>query len=541
MCIGTWANGKQCTREIRRDGACSTHYENPKQILKATENFKKCPSPEHKFSDSLYVADFVPNKDFCKKPGDETKLWTNCSFCRLLIAAKRKKVGDVKTIEVPIIQKETDNSKSIQQETVQTIERVPYFPVSAARNKRPPFSEIVKCLESFGFVIQITEDDYNKLKSITKIPALCPGNHGLTNVDIRELKRGSSCCRKCGHEKMKKTNIEKTGFAFPIQNPDTQQKMMQTYEEKTGYDHWNKDPEVQEGISERYHEKTGYDHPSQNPEYQESKRENYLAKTDGKYSHPSQNPEVKETKKQNYLAKTDGKYEWSMQNPEVHEKIKATNRERTGYDYYLQNPEFRAKIQQAYFEETGYMNPAQNPTSKENFKQTNIERRGVPHHMKDPKLVEQMRINYLEKSGGMYEHPMQDPEIYAKSARSMLKYKSYSYPCGRETLVQGYESFCLNDLIEEGVDENEICNQVEFKNDIQPMPSIWYSFGERKRRYFPDIYIPSQNKIIEVKSPWTFKKDIAKNIAKAQACIAQGYEFELRIYDRKGVYTVADI
>ena len=553
MCIGTWANGKQCTREIRRDGACTVHYENPEQVLKATENFKKCPSPEHKFSDSKYMADFVPNKDFCKKPGDESKLWTNCCFCRPLVNSKRKKAGDMKTTEVaPAPERKESEIKEQSAEqgdsptegertSVSTTERTPYFPVSTAKNKRPPYSEIVKCLESFGFVIQITEEEYNNLKDITKIPALCPGDHGLTNVNIGELRRGSSCCRKCGFEKMKKTNIEKTGFAYPIQNPDTQQKMIQTYQEKKGYDHWNKNPEVQEKTQQTYLAKTGYKNHQQNPEAVERMKQNYLAKTDGKYEFPAQNPEVQETKKRNYLAKTDGKYEWSMQNPEVHEKIKKTNRERTGYDYYLQNPDFRAKIQQAYFEETGYMNPAQNPTSKENFKQTNMERRGVQHHMKDPELVEQMRMNYLEKSGGMYEHPMQDPVIFARVAKSMLKYKPYTYPSGRETLVQGYESFCLDDLIKEGIDENEICNQIELENDIQPMPAIWYEFEGKNRRYYPDIYIPTQNKIIEVKCPWTLKKDLQKNLAKARACIAQGYDFELRIYDRKGIYTVADI
>ena len=516
MCIGTWANGKQCTREIRRDGACTVHYENPEQVLKATENFKKCPSPEHKFSDSKYMADFVPNKDFVKKPGDETNLWKNCCFCRTIIAAKRKKVGDVKVIEVPVISEppqDEQNPETEEHETgeiVQTVQRVPYFPVSTGRNKRPPYSEIVKCLESFGFVIQISEEEYNKLPNISKIPALCPANHGLTNVNIGELKRGSSCCRKCGHEKMKKTNIEKTGFAFPIQKPDTQQKMVKTYEEKTGYNHWVKDPKVREKTQDTYFEKTGYNHPFQNPEVLEKMKENYLAKTDGKYEFPAQNPEVQETKKRNYLAKTEGKYEWSMQNPEVHEKIKKTNRERTGYDYYLQDPAFRAQIQEDYFIKTGYKNPAQNPASKEKYKQTNMERTG-------------------------YEFPVQDPEIFDKIMASCFKYKPYTYPSGLETVVQGYEAFCLDDLIlREGVREEDIVNLVK------DVPHIRYEF-EGNRTYFPDIYIPSQNKIIEVKCPWTFKKDLEKNLAKARKCIALGYNFELRIYDAKGAYTIADI
>jgi hypothetical protein len=556
MCIGQWANGKQCTREIKRDGACSTHYENPKQTLKAEENFKKCPSPEHKFSDSLYVADFVPKKDFYKKPGVETHLWTNCCFCRTLISTKRKKVGDVKVIEVPVIsEEEVQIEENLQSVSQKTVKRTPYFP-EIRRGKRPLYSEVVKCLESFGFVIQITEEEYNNLKSITKIPALCPANHGLTNVDIGELKRGSSCCRKCGHEKMKKTNVDKTGFAFPVQNPDTQQKMIQTYEEKTGYNHWNKDPEVQEKTKDTYYEKTGYEHPSQNPEYQEEKRQNYLAKTDGKYDHPSRNPEVIEARKQNYLAKTDGKYEHSLQNPEVIEKIKQTNLRKTGFEHYLQDPEFRAKLAEEYFEKTGYKNPAQNPASKEKYKRTNLERRGfefpmqdpdikektkethlerrgVTHHMKDPRVIEQMRMNFLEKSGGMYEHPMQNPEFFQQVLKSMHKYKPFIFPSGKETLVQGYEDLCLNDLVlKEGINENDI------DNTPSEVPEIYYMFKDSYKRYYPDIYVSSQNKIIEVKCKFTYEIDLEKNLAKARACLEEGYNFEFRIYDKQGNYTV---
>jgi len=42
------------------------------------------------------------------------------------------------------------------------------------------------------------------------------------------------------------------------------------------------------------------------------------------------------------------------------------------------------------------------------------------------------------------------------------------------------------------------------------MPEIWYEFEDKRRRYYPDIYIKSQNKIIEVKSDYTFYKEYDK-------------------------------
>jgi hypothetical protein len=56
----------------------------------------------------------------------------------------------------------------------------------------------------------------------------------------------------------------------------------------------------------------------------------------------------------------------------------------------------------------------------------------------------------------------------------------------------------------------------------------------KQKVYFPDIYIPKQNLIIEVKSTYTYSKEYDKNIAKANATKNTGYNFEFWIYDGKG-------
>ena len=81
MCLGAWKGGKQCTRPVRKDGACTVHYINPDQILKAQGKFKKCPCPEHKFTASQYDADFVPLEDFMKPDKSEVDVHKNCYFC----------------------------------------------------------------------------------------------------------------------------------------------------------------------------------------------------------------------------------------------------------------------------------------------------------------------------------------------------------------------------------------------------------------------------------------------------------------------------
>jgi type III secretory pathway component EscU len=51
----------------------------------------------------------------------------------------------------------------------------------------------------------------------------------------------------------------------------------------------------------------------------------------------------------------------------------------------------------------------------------------------------------------------------------------------------------------------------------------------KKRRYYPDFYIPKENLIIEVKSQWTLELHKDKNQAKFQAVKEAGFNFRLEI------------
>ena len=583
MCIGTWKNGKQCTREIKRDGACHFHYVNPNQTLKATENFKKCSASEHKFSDSLYVPDFVPNKDFMKTPGDETDLSKDCCHCRVVRSAKRRvqkaarkaekmqeevvqeevvpeevvpeevvleevvpeevvleevvleevvleEVVPEEVVPEEVVPEEVVPEEVVPEEVVPEEVVVPYFP-KKEKGKRPPFSELVKCLESLGYVIQTTEEEYSKMKGAVKVQAICPLKHGVVTVCLSDLRKGGSCCRKCGNEKRKKTNIEKTGFVCALQNPAVREKASQQYQAKTGYKHPAQNPEVKEKMRNTYLAKTDgkYYSSGQDPEVRAKGQQTYLAKTG--YNFPGQNPEVKEKAKQTYLAKTDGKYSHPFFDPAVREKIKETVRSKSGYDYYFQDPVFREKMRQAYLKKKGYINPGQDPEAREKAKQTNIERSGFAFPGQDPLVQEKSRQTSIENYG--VPHAMQNAEYFQNFMDFLYKHKIHTYPSGNETLVQGFEGFCLDDLVlREGIDEDDILNRPG------DMPEIFYNFKGVERRYYADIFIPNQNRIIEVKSKFTYENQLEKNIAKARATMAKGFKFEFRIYDDKGRFTI---
>ena len=115
------------------------------------------------------------------------------------------------------------------------------------------------------------------------------------------------------------------------------------------------------------------------------------------------------------------------------------------------------------------------------------------------------------------EWPMQNEEIFNKSQIAKYKKKEFIFPSGKIVYVQGYEPKILNELVKHFNEDDIVCG----KN----LPEIWYTLNDKKKRYFPDIYIKSKNMIIEVKSTYTLEADLEKNLAKRQACLDLGYNF----------------
>jgi hypothetical protein len=119
-----------------------------------------------------------------------------------------------------------------------------------------------------------------------------------------------------------------------------------------------------------------------------------------------------------------------------------------------------------------------------------------------------------------------------------VKSYTYTFPSGNKYQVQGYEPRVIDSLLKEGYTED----MLQLK-DRAAVKYFWDSsdgYGDDKWHwYFPDIVIPSENKIIEVKSTFSYDGRGArpdwksKNLAKKKYCIKAGYSFEFRILDEK--------
>ena len=124
---------------------------------------------------------------------------------------------------------------------------------------------------------------------------------------------------------------------------------------------------------------------------------------------------------------------------------------------------------------------------------------------------------------------MQVPEIAEKACKNALKCKIYEFISGKTVKVQGYEPFALKNLT-----ENEKINEDDIIIGCKNVPKIWYIDKKGiKRRHYVDIYIPSQNRCIEVKSIWTVKKENV--FIKKQAAEELGYLYEILVYNDKGI------
>jgi hypothetical protein len=70
--------------------------------------------------------------------------------------------------------------------------------------------------------------------------------------------------------------------------------------------------------------------------------------------------------------------------------------------------------------------------------------------------------------------------------------------------------------------------------DRKDIPRITYTLNDKNKYYFPDIYVKSQNKFIEVKSDWTFEKHEEQCMLKANASINAGFQYEFWIFTTRG-------
>jgi hypothetical protein len=209
----------------------------------------------------------------------------------------------------------------------------------------------------------------------------------------------------------------------------------------------------------------------------------------------------------------------------IRERVKNTVVNKYGVEYISQNQEIQEKIKQTNLIKYGVEHSLQSDIIKKKGKITNLKRYGVEYPIQCEEIQEKIKQSNLKKYG--VEHISQNQEIQEKIQKTAKKYKEYLMPSGNIRKVQGYEPFALDILIKKYKEE-------QIKTNRKDIPRMKYRVNEKDKYYFPDIYIPDENKIIEVKSTWTYKCKTDNINLKKEACISQGYNYEIWCFSSKG-------
>jgi hypothetical protein len=308
----------------------------------------------------------------------------------------------------------------------------------------------------------------------------CDGNFEKT---FRSLNRSNSyycdeCIKKIRMDKIYDTNFKKYGCKVSLQNIEIKKKQENTFLEKYGIINPSQSQIFQNKKIETFNKKYGVNNPSQSQLIKNKKIE--TSNINYGFDHPSQNKEFMD-------------------------KIKNTCLEKYGVECVLQNEEIKEKIKNTLLKKYGVFNPSQLQLFQNKKIETNIKNWGV-------------------------EHPSQNKEYMDKCSKNAYKSKNYILPSGNIVKIQGYEHYALDELLKvDGILEEDIVN------GCSNVPEIWYEDESgKKHRHYVDIFIPSQNRMVEVKSTWTAEKKKDNIFLKQEAGKQLGYLYEIWVYNEKG-------
>jgi hypothetical protein len=307
-----------------------------------------------------------------------------------------------------------------------------------------------------------------------------------------------SCTIKRGKEKAIQTNLERYGCINPSQSKEIQDKIKKTNLLKYGNECSLKNEDVINKIKNTNIIKYGFENVFSNNQIKDKIKDTLILKYG--VEHPAQADLIRKKTIDTNIQRFG--VEVPIYNMDIKNKINNTNIIKYGVKFPFQNKEIIKKCEDACFKKIGVKNPLSSKNIREKCQITLIKNYGV-------------------------EHALQSQEIMEKAQKNALKYKIYKFPNGITRKVQGYEPLALNELV-------KVYTEEQLKTDRKDVPRVEYMINDKKHFYFPDIWIPHENKLIEVKSTWTIKMKPETIMAKANSCKDKGYCFEIWVYDGKG-------
>jgi hypothetical protein len=203
--------------------------------------------------------------------------------------------------------------------------------------------------------------------------------------------------------------------------------------------------------------------------------------------------------------------EWVTQSTQYKDKSKKTKLNRYGNEYYANNKQTSATWQAKTEDDIDI-------------------------------IVNKRRATCMDRFG--VENAFLKPEVKTNSAKANSFGREFVMPTGKIVWVRGYEDITIIKLLETYTEEQLV---IDDRTQQYTLPVFKYTDMSRNNLcYYPDIYIPHENKIIEVKSQWwwdgnginKYKNRLAKNLNKRKAVLNAGYNYEVWLFKDKNNYEV---
>lgn len=228
----------------------------------------------------------------------------------------------------------------------------------------------------------------------------------------------------------------------------------------------------------------------------------------------------------------------ASQTPEVREAMRIsrikTNRERYGVDYTTQTRIMQDKSKSTKLERYGneyYSNPL--ATSKSWKSKT-------PEEITS--ITDKKRATCKDRYG--VENTFFLPEARKKSAVANSIGREYTLPSGTVIRVRGYEDVAISKLLENYAEADFVLDDTLATYGLPVFSYVNVNLHTMK--YYPDVYIPKENKIIEVKGRWwwdgngleKYTSRLINNLKKRQAVLVAGYNYEVWLFENKNNYRI---
>ena len=220
------------------------------------------------------------------------------------------------------------------------------------------------------------------------------------------------------------------------------------------------------------------------------------------------------------------------QTQEWRDKVKETNLERRGVEWNTQDKKF--------IERSNFVRSENKESVLNKRIETNLKKYGTKYAIQNSSIKEKQKLSMKNSDVFNYDRIIKSKTTNfskyggwfcasVKCQDKKYQLKEYVFPSGNKVFIQGYENKCIDELLHLGYEENNIIvGNLEIEKYVGTIN--YFTKDGVKHRYYPDIYIVSENRLIEVKSTYTRSLSVDVQLLKENACLTKGFSFITKTY-----------